>query len=160
MKICFNTFHPADSFFFLICNFTLFLLINFSLCILWIKIDKFSLWKCLVLCLISSQERVEKHKLYLIFSTKSTLKSKLAKNIFHLEIELNQVFGSALPYWQLLWQISEMQLCMQLYVHTWKIIPYLEVNLSLLKTKNSNSLMFIGVIIKLTIFLVSRLVFF
>ena len=33
-------------------------------------IDKFSPWQCLVLCLIPSQERANKHKLYLIFNTK------------------------------------------------------------------------------------------
>ena len=36
------------------------------------KIDEFSFWQCLVLCLISSQEREIKHKLYLMSHAKST----------------------------------------------------------------------------------------
>ena len=54
-KSCFNTFHYVDSFF-LICKFTIFLLIKFFLYILWIKIDEFSHWQSLILCLTSSQD--------------------------------------------------------------------------------------------------------
>ena len=70
-KKCFNTFHPVDSLF-LICKFTILLLMDFSFYILLSKINEFSPWQCVLLCLISSQERANKHKLNLISNTKST----------------------------------------------------------------------------------------
>ena len=48
---------------FLICKFTTFLLKTFSLCILWIRIDQFSLCLCFLSCLVSTKERGNKHKL-------------------------------------------------------------------------------------------------
>ena len=66
-------------------------------------------------CLISSQERANKHKFYLIFDTKSTFKKKQAKNIFYIKIKMNQVSVLVLPDWKLLCQASEMQFFIQLY---------------------------------------------
>ena len=68
LKNCFNIFQPVDSCF-LICKLTI--LIDFSLYILRIKIAESSPWQCLVLYLNSSQKRAKKHKLYLIFDTKT-----------------------------------------------------------------------------------------
>ena len=84
-KGCFNTFHPAVSFF-LIFKFIIF--VKFFLYILWTKIDEFSPLQVLVLCLISSQERASKDKLYLIFNSKSTLKTNKLKT-FYLKRKLN-----------------------------------------------------------------------
>ena len=55
-----------------------------------------------------------------------------------------------------------MQFCNQLYIHIWKIIPYLQANPYRLKNKNINSLILISTIIKklvLMIFLFYRLGF-
>ena len=43
-----------------------------------------------------------------------------------------------------------MQLCVQLFIDNWKLIPYLQANPYWLKTKNINSLVFIGTIIAMT----------
>ena len=61
------------------------------------------LGSALLYCLISSQERANKHKLYLIFNTKQP------KIIFNLKSKLNQVFVFvlALRDYQLLCQVSE-----------------------------------------------------
>ena len=96
LKGSFNAFHPVDSFF-LICKFSI--STHFSLYILWTKIDKFSPWQGLVLCLISSLETAKKNKLYLMFNTKSTYKNKQARNIFYLKSKLNQVSVLVLPDW-------------------------------------------------------------
>ena len=65
--------------FFLICNFTIFLLITFFVYILWIKIDEFSHWYCVALCSVLGQERVNKHKFFWIFNIKSTSEIKKLK---------------------------------------------------------------------------------
>ena len=61
------------------------------------------LGSALLYCLISSQERANKHKLYLIFNTKQP------KIIFNLKSKLNQVFVFvlALRDYQLLCQVFE-----------------------------------------------------
>ena len=41
-----------------------------------------------------------------------------------------------------------MQLCIELYIDIWKIIPYLQVNPYWLKSKNINNLIFISTFIK------------
>ena len=67
-----------------------------------------SVWHCLVLCLISSQERANKRKLYLIVNTKSTTKKQTSyKLIIYLKSKLNQVSVSVLLDWQLLCQVSK-----------------------------------------------------
>ena len=93
--------------FFLICKFTVFLFLNFSLHILWKRINEFSPWQFLFFCLISIQQRVNKHKLFSIFNTKSTYKLKTSKIIFYLKNKLNQFSIIALPDWWLLSQVSE-----------------------------------------------------
>ena len=67
---------------FLICKFTIFFLTAFFLYILWTIIDELSRWQCLILCLISSQERVSRNKLSLIFNTKLTSKMNKLKTTF------------------------------------------------------------------------------
>ena len=94
LKICLNTFHPVDSFFLIS---KLIILINFSLYILWIRIYEFSPLQCLVLFLISSQER----------TNINCIKKQTSKNIFYSKSKLNQAFVLALPDWQLLCQVSE-----------------------------------------------------
>ena len=88
-----NTFHPVDSFFLIS---KLIILINFSLYILWIRIYEFSPLQCLVLFLISSQER----------TNINCIKKQTSKNIFYSKSKLNQAFVLALPDWQLLCQVS------------------------------------------------------
>ena len=89
LKSCFNTFHPVHSFF-LICKFTIFLLIKFPFYILWIKVVEFFPWQCIVLCLTSNQGRSNKRKLCLMFNRKLTSKNKQAKSNFYLESKLNK----------------------------------------------------------------------
>ena len=45
------------------------------------RLDEFSPWQCLVLCSVSSQERANKNKLFLIFDTKLTSKINKLKHL-------------------------------------------------------------------------------
>ena len=55
-------FSSTTLFIFFICTFTVFLFLNFCLYILLVRTNEFSLWQHLVLCLISIQEKANKHK--------------------------------------------------------------------------------------------------
>ena len=101
-KYFFDTFHPANSFF-LISRFTVFLLINFFLNILWIKLDQFSPSQFLVLCLISSQDWANINCTGPLIENQLK-KYKQARNIFYFKSKLNQVSVLALPDWQFLGQ--------------------------------------------------------
>ena len=95
---CFNTFHFVD---YVFLNYKFTILINFSLYILWIKIDKFSPWQCLVFCLISNKKRANKHKLHLVFNTKSTSYqiNKSAKNIQEKHSRKPELFWNIAIVW-------------------------------------------------------------
>ena len=110
------------------------------------------LGSALLYCLISSQERANKHKLYLIFNTKQP------KIIFNLKSKLNQVFVFvlALRDYQLLCQVSEngnsasnynyIHPTIYIYIDILEIISYLQANPYRLKIKIINSLIFISII--------------
>ena len=74
------------------CMFTIFLWIYFSLYTLWRKISS---WRCLVLRLISSQERGNRQILFDIKSVKQKLKNRQARNIFYLKSKLSFCFTIA-----------------------------------------------------------------
>ena len=111
------------------------------------------LGSALLYCLISSQERANKHKLYLIFNTKQP------KIIFNLKSKLNQVFVFvlALRDYQLLCQVFENANFASNYIYIYiywyyiyidilEIISYLQANPYRLKIKIINSLIFISII--------------
>ena len=59
------------------------------------NVNELSHWQCLLLSLISIQEKASKHSLSLIFNRKSTPKKKTSENISYFKSKSNQVFVTA-----------------------------------------------------------------
>ena len=106
----------------------IFLLIPFSLYTSWIKIHELSPWQCLVLCLISSQERANKHKLSLTINTKSTLKIKKLETSFISKVNWitfllwSCVIGNYYARHQICRSVSNYILIFGRFFHIYKVI--------------------------------------
>ena len=77
-----NLFSSTALLIFLLSVSSVSLFLKFSSYILWITVNKFSPWQCLIWCLISIEERANKYKLFSIFNRKSTSKQKHQKTFF------------------------------------------------------------------------------